>query len=236
VRFFNSGTTVDTSYSGFPTHKIKTNFQIWDVTEPEEKKVKFHFYDKDTSYSITPGDTLIPYTENPATPANPKRWPSWQIIFDVPDDSSLSPVTPQQGDILKVTVTKPFRKGDVFEFSTHPEYVDKKLEKSDLDRIAVVPNPYVSTALWEPNPPYSGYQGRYMRKIDFIHLPRKATIRIYTTRGYLVKTIEHNSTMDDGSESWNLISKDGMDIAYGIYIYHIESPAGEKVGKFAIIK
>jgi len=106
-----------------------------------------------------------------------------------------------------------------------------------MDRIAVVPNPYVATAIWEPNPPYAGYHGRYERKIDFIQLPQKAVIRIYTTRGNLVKTIKHDSPMVDGSESWNLVSKDGMDVAYGIYIYHVEAPGiGEKIGKFAIIK
>ncbi|PIP12645.1 MAG: hypothetical protein COX49_04475, partial [bacterium (Candidatus Stahlbacteria) CG23_combo_of_CG06-09_8_20_14_all_40_9] len=66
---------------------------------------------------------------------------------------------------------------------------------------------------------------------------QKCTIRIYTVRGNLVKTIEHESRMKDGAESWNLVSKDGMDIAYGLYIYHIDAPdIGEKIGKFAVIK
>jgi len=34
-----------------------------------------------------------------------------------------------------------------------------------------------------------------------------------------------------------LVSKDGMDIAYGLYIYHIDAPdIGEKISKFAVIK
>ncbi len=37
--------------------------------------------------------------------------------------------------------------------------------------------------------------------------------------------------------SWNLVTEDGMDIAYGLYIYHVDAPGiGEKIGKFAIIK
>jgi hypothetical protein len=54
--------------------------------------------------------------------------------------------------------------------------------------------------------------------------------------GYLVDTIEHDSPLTDGAEAWDLLSKDGLDIAYGIYIYHVDSPWGKKIGKFAIIK
>jgi hypothetical protein len=79
--------------------------------------------------------------------------------------------------------------------------------------------------------------GRGTRKIDFIHLPAKCTIRIFTISGALVKTIEHTNQVLDGSQSWNLVSDDGMDIAYGIYIYHIDAPnIGKKIGRFAIVK
>ena len=55
--------------------------------------------------------------------------------------------------------------------------------------------------------------------------------------GKLLDTIEHNSTIADGQESWDLVSKDGMEIAYGIYIYHVDAPGiGETIGRFAIIK
>ena len=50
-------------------------------------------------------------------------------------------------------------------------------------------------------------------------------------------TIEHSSTIADGQEKWDLTSKDGMDIAYGIYVFHVNAPdIGEKIGKFAVIK
>jgi hypothetical protein len=75
------------------------------------------------------------------------------------------------------------------------------------------------------------------RRIDFINLPAQCTIRIYTVTGSLVKTLYKDSSPIDGSITWNLVSEDGMDIAYGLYIYHIDAPGvGEKVGKFALIK
>jgi hypothetical protein len=70
-----------------------------------------------------------------------------------------------------------------------------------------------------------------------MHLPSKCTINIYTLSGKLVQTIEHESTIADGQEKWDLTSKDGMDIAYGIYVFHVNAPdIGEKIGKFAVIK
>jgi hypothetical protein len=34
-----------------------------------------------------------------------------------------------------------------------------------------------------------------------------------------------------------MLTKDNLEISYGIYLYHVEAPGvGEKVGKFAVIK
>ena len=55
--------------------------------------------------------------------------------------------------------------------------------------------------------------------------------------GRLVQTLEHKSAFSNGQEAWNLVSKDGMDIAYGVYVFHVDAPKiGSKIGKFAIIK
>jgi hypothetical protein len=52
-----------------------------------------------------------------------------------------------------------------------------------------------------------------------------------------VQTLEHDSSVDDGQEPWNLTSRDGMDISYGIYVYHVDAPGiGTRVDKFAILK
>ena len=39
-----------------------------------------------------------------------------------------------------------------------------------------------------------------------------------------------------GSISWNLRTKENIDIAYGVYLYVVESDYGVKKGKIAIIK
>jgi len=52
-----------------------------------------------------------------------------------------------------------------------------------------------------------------------------------------VDEFQHFSSISDGQESWDLVSKDGMDIAFGVYVYQIDAPGiGQKIGKFAVIK
>lgn len=141
---------------------------------------------------------------------------------------------PQYGDIFKVVNKKPFRNNEFFEFTMKGQGFDQSKAVSELNNVIVVPNPYVGAASWEP---LSTEVGRGERRIYFMHLPSQCTISIYTLSGKLVDTIEHSNTIADGQESWNLVSKDGMDIAYGVYIYHIDAPnIGETIGKFAIIK
>lgn len=142
---------------------------------------------------------------------------------------------PQAGDKFILTTSKPFKQGDAFTYTTKASAVDNQLAANQLDRISVVPNPYISAASWEPKT--LNLNGRGERRIEFIHLPAKCTIRIYTVAGALVKTLQKDSAPSDGSVFWNLVSEDGMDIAYGLYIYHVDAPGiGERIGKFAVIK
>lgn len=143
------------------------------------------------------------------------------------DSTFVEKIPPGPGDVISWKSPVPFADDDVYSFTVNGSRMDRQKEKDDLERVAVVPNPYVATAGWESKVGLGW--GRGQRKIDFIHLPRKCTIRIYTISGYLVKELSHESTELDGSESWNLVSKDGMDIAYGIYLFHVDAPGvGEK--------
>ena len=129
---------------------------------------------------------------------------------------------------------KPFRKDEFYEFTLKGQGFDQSKAESDLNNISVVPNPYVGAASWEP---ITTEVGRGERRIYFMHLPNECTINIYTLSGKLVDTIVHSSTVADGQVGWDLVSKDGMDIAYGIYVFHVDAPGiGEKIGKFAVIK
>ena len=79
--------------------------------------------------------------------------------------------------------------------------------------------------------------GRGERVIHYIHLPQQCTIQIFSIRGQLVDTIEHNSPIENGVAKWDLVSKDGINVSYGVYIYHVSAPGiGEYISRFALIK
>jgi len=163
------------------------------------------------------------------------RYVSWSVTLikdtTIAEDQQRAP---QYGDVFKVVNKKPFRKGEFYEFTLKGQGFDKSKAEKDLNNVAVVPNPYVGAASWEPS---TTEVGRGERRIYFMHLPSQCTINIYTISGKLVDTIEHSSSISDGQESWDLVSRDGMDIAFGVYVYHIDAPnVGQKIGKFAVIK
>jgi len=100
------------------------------------------------------------------------------------------------------------------------------------------------------------------RRIEFINLPDRCTIRIYTLGGNLVNVINHiganrsgwgNYTDWDrltqgvpkgytgydnhsGTEPWNLRNRFGQTVASGLYFFHVTDSRGEMyTGKFYII-
>jgi hypothetical protein len=218
----------DTSWWFMP--RFEVNFTVWDIYE--NKKALFAFEEpneatRDSMISV--GDYIRVIIRDGAVPRE-----IWRITFLDPFDGA-EPNLPIDGDVLKVQIKTPFRSGDEYHFGTKAARIDRETAVTELDKIAVVPNPYVAAARWEPPRLYA--TGRGERRIFFIHLPQQCTIRIYTISGDHVQTLEHNTQMLNGSESWDLRSKDGLDIAAGIYIFHIDAQnLGEKMGRFAIIK
>ncbi|UCG29261.1 MAG: hypothetical protein JSV53_06975, partial [candidate division WOR-3 bacterium] len=100
--------------------------------------------------------------------------------------------------------------------------------------VKVVPNPYVIANEW---------QTRFVqRRVKFINLPNRCTIRIFNLNGELVRTLLHQETSDDGvgndlggDEWWDVLNDYDELISSGVYIFHVESDIGEQVGKFVII-
>jgi len=158
---------------------------------------------------------------------------TWWFFLDREPDSTQ--FIPQAGDTASVFLKKPFLSSDIFRFIAQTEKVDNQLASDQLENIKVVPNPYVATALWEAKNPYDS--GRGPRSLHFTHLPSQCTIRIFTVTGELVDVIEHDSPLNDGTAEWDMLTKDNLGIAYGVYVYHVEAPGiGERIGKFAVIK
>ena len=181
-----------------------------------------------------PGDNIF-ILENVTDPDDaPPAKTTWQILSEVITDSTILP--PQPGDKYYLGTFKPFVDGDLFTFTTTAAKENKAMAKSNLDDIRVVPNPYVATNVLEPKNNVERTQ-RGFRRLYFDKVPAKCTIRIYTMAGELVRVLEHDSAIDDGKVYWDLLTRDNIEVAYGLYFYHVDAPGiGKKIGKFAIIK
>ena len=222
------GANADTSFSPVPSWRVPVDFQVWNTTTNEKAQfILTEFGVKDSSLTHKDFITIITNVKGPLYS------PTWKVTFKFP--ALAGEVLPEPGDVFYFTTYKPFTSDDVFEFSTSGWGYTVDKAKNDLEDVCVVPDPYVSVNSVE-KPSYN-IRGRGERRVDFIHLPMVCTIKIYTINGKLVDTIEHNSPHDDGAEPWLLTTKDGLDVAWGTYFFHVEAPGvGQKVGKFAIIR
>lgn len=224
ITFFED--IVDTSFDA--SGALPVNFKIQNITE--DRQVDFWFWDADGSGALSVGDSLS--ILEPLEGTNFPRF-THNVWFAQPFGQIGR--LPEPGDEFLITTSKPFITGDYFEFSTKSAGVDLATAQDQLADVKVVPNPYVVAASWEKRTLFGA--GRGDRKIDFIHLPQKCTIRIFTMSGRLVKILDVDNPITDGATSWDLVSDDGIEIAYGVYIYHIDAPGiGKSIGKFAIIK
>lgn len=221
IRFYDK--TVFTT----PNFKIPLNFLVFNTTKGDT--VDFELFDNDKSKSLTFGDNIV------IMEYIGKQFKlTWRIEYRI-QPIGKPEIHPAAGDVFAIKTNKPFKSGDKFTFKTKAQSINPDLAISSLSDIKVVPNPYVAAAEWEAR--NLNQTGRGDRRIDFIHLPSECTVRIYTVSGSLVKTLRKENSISNGALSWNLISDDGMDVAYGLYIYHVDAPGiGEYIGKFAIVK
>jgi hypothetical protein len=119
-----------------------------------------------------------------------------------------------------------------------PVYPTRAANPAFPQNVYVVPNPFRQ---------HSGLLGAGEDlRMEFIGIPAKCMIRIFTLAGELVREIEHDD--GSGSEAWGSIESVDYQtntwmqyVAPGFYIYQVESlVSGQEgktfIGKFAIIK
>ena len=200
-------------------------------------QVAIYIRDTDENETLSVGDELFvsePNTDSRlcGTEILPSC-PFQKFRFKVSIESGS--IAPSPGDKIRISTTRAFGSDDVFRFGIIEGRFDNELASSQLEDIYVAPNPYVGAASWER---VSQSFGRGERKINFFNLPQKCTIRIFNIRGELLRTLEHEGNdFNDGSISWDLLTDNSEDIAYGVYFYHVEAPGiGEYTDKFAIVK
>jgi len=241
IRFNDLDTLADGTWAHpgdtIPSHlgnakAVVCPFKVWNVTDNvkavcmiyEAKNRNSGKWDLSKSVILRPQDI---------SGTSDKRI-SLQITFSpIPDSLKPGPlVLPKSGDIFRIKTFKAFTAKDLYTITEQPIKYDSKAASSNLDKIYVVPNPYVAYNIAEN--PGRTTEKRGDRVLQFRNLPPKCTIRIYTLTGELVQTIRKDDLTSIAS--WDLLSNEGQRIAYGVYIYHVDSDAGQKIGRIAIIK
>ena len=190
-------------------------FTIYNLTE--DAPCSHYLWDDDESGGWSSGDEGFIVEPD-------GYWWTWLFIVNT-DDASIPP---QPGDVFTVRTAKAITEADKYAFSTTAgSYA--QVVKSDLSNITTVPNPFVVSSIYE-----IGAFGTE-KEVQFHFLPPQCTIKIFNIAGDLIRTIEH--TNGTSIEKWNLQSYNQQEVAFGVYIYHIDAPGiGEHIGKMAIIK
>ncbi len=135
-------------------------------------------------------------------------------------------IPPQPGDVAHITLKRPFVTGDKFRIST-TALSPKKNHSFKEKRVKAVPNPLIVRAGWELN----SNEG----EIQFINLPAKCAIHIFTSTGERVQVIHHDDPFTD-YEFWDLLNFSNLKVSYGLYLFYVETPDGKAdKGKFVIL-
>lgn len=114
----------------------------------------------------------------------------------------------------------------VFSFNATNELAASTEET--LARVHTVPDPYYVTSAFEAT--------TTAKVIRFVNLPAKATIRIYTTSGVLVRVLKQDTGSFSGELSWDVRNRNNQFVASGVYFYHVTAENGaEKVGRMTIV-
>ncbi|MBE0645302.1 MAG: T9SS type A sorting domain-containing protein [Bacteroidetes bacterium] len=154
----------------------------------------------------------------------PILYAAWMIQNATADGSDFPW---KDGDIWRWTPNVAFDATDVFTFTTPKASYSVDAAKEDINNVQVFPNPYLGSNEQELN--------KYQRFVTFNHLPPYAKFRVFTVDGTLVRSFEKN----DGSQlaTWNLQNDNGLPVASGMYIIHIEMPdlGVEKVLKLGVV-
>jgi hypothetical protein len=207
--------------------RVITPFRIRNITDTTTFRVIVTGTASDKNWR--PGRELVILVPPRFNPPNNRT-----VLMTIRFDSVAAPVRlPAEGNIYEAKTTKEFQKGDRFQFTTTALKFEPVNKDSLLNRIYVVPNPYVAFSPTENPGSSSNLRGE--NQLQFRNLPPKCTIRIYTMVGELVTTIHKDD--NTSSARWNVLSNEGQRLAYGVYLYHVDAPGiGEKIGRLALIK
>ncbi len=102
------------------------------------------------------------------------------------------------------------------------EYDVKEKFETDLDAIAIVPNPYYA---------YSDYENNALdNRVRITNLPETCTITVYNVSGTKIKQFTKDTP--ETTIDWDLKNFAAVPIAGGVYYFHIKTTDSERVVKW----
>ena len=217
--------------------QIKVPFSVWNVSANPPQQVNCLISTPDLNYDL--GEALFvgfnPYRATSAGDTISENWKqdfAYRIIIRATGNNTEGQL-PLAGQKIKLSTTRAFTSRDFFKVTVNPPVISVTKEELDrmLDEVRVVPNPYVVNAAWETE--------QNVRRLRFMFLPGVCDISIYTIAGELVAKLQHDD--GTGDHEWNLLTQSGQEVAFGVYLYMIDTVDSsgikhQKVGKFMIIK
>ena len=132
-----------------------------------------------------------------------------------------------------VTYYVPFRGGEELRFELVPARTAADVLASggrvDLSQVHVVPNPYIFASQYERDPG--------ARVLKFTNLPPEGRIRIFDVAGRFIQEINYDADdLKGGDLEWDMQTREQLELAYGLYIFVVESGGQKKMGKFVVIR
>ncbi len=147
------------------------------------------------------------------------------VLYFATQNGPATALPPSDGDEFTVKLFKPFSKTIKYQFTIAPSFIE--IDSIKLANVRVVPNPYILHSRFENTP--------YDRRLMFTNLPEQCEILIYNIAGEHIKTIDHTNNL--GYDYWDLRTKYGLEVAYGLYVFVVKTENHDKAkGKFVIIK
>jgi hypothetical protein len=157
-----------------------------------------------------------------------------------PGATGYNPIS--AGDITRWEYYVGFQSGTQFGFDVTAPVTGSAItaiSDSALNLIRVVPNPFVIFSAYQDN----AADGRIL----FTNLPPTGTLRIYTVAGQFTQQITWDAEDLEGAGDlfFNLRTREGIDMASGLYIWVLTAPSDptnpnsapvRKAGKFVIIR
>ena len=192
--------------------------------------------DATTGQKITVTDTVVTFRpltlgcNNPRLTCNPVR-------LQTPGATAYRPY--QDGERLELRFLTPYTFASVVTLNVTGATPKETLTRADLRNVRVVPNPYVVQSVYDE----VSVNRVGTSRILFTGVPASGLLRVYSVSGQFLQqlTWSEGDLNGTGDLPYDLRTREGTDLATGLYIYVIDATGtdGKKQqvrGKFVVIR